>query len=104
MGFFEQTIENKVSFWPASFQLKNAAGFTDYWDGLQADKSDINDYIFVESGDIQETMLETALGDAVPDSKKKAHAGRSTNQTAPRMLLGQQQINTLPERGLLKRP
>lgn len=104
VGFFEQTIENKVSFWPASFQLKNAAGFTDYWDGLQADKSDINDYIFVESGDIQETMLETALGDAVPDSKKKAHAGRSTNQTAPRMLLGQQQINTLPERGLLKSP
>ncbi|WP_293926541.1 S41 family peptidase [Sphingobacterium sp. UBA6320] len=102
VGFFEQIIENKVSFWPASFQLKNAAGFSDYWDGLLADRRDVTDYIFLESGDTQETMLETALEDAVPGSKKKANARKSTNQIAPRMLQDQQQINRIPEKGLLK--
>ncbi|MBB2954304.1 S41 family peptidase [Sphingobacterium sp. JUb56] len=100
VGFFEQIIENRVSFWPASFQLKNSAGFADYWDGLVADKPNINDYIFLPTGDTQETMLETALEDAVPGSTKKTSARLRASQHA-RMSLGGA-VNTLPERGLLK--
>ncbi|MEN5434825.1 S41 family peptidase [Sphingobacterium faecium] len=100
VGFFEQIIEDRVSFWPASFQLKNAKGFGDYWDGLLADKSNVIDYIFLPTGDTQETMLETALEDAVPGSTKKMSARVRASQHA-RMSLGGD-VNTLPERGLLK--
>lgn len=99
VGFFEQIIEDRVSFWPASFQLRNAAGFGDYWDGLLADKI-AKDYIFLPTGDTQETMLETALEDAVPGSTKKTSARVRASQHA-RMSLGGA-VNTLPERGLLK--
>ncbi|KKX49048.1 S41 family peptidase [Sphingobacterium sp. IITKGP-BTPF85] len=100
VGFFEQIIEDRVSFWPASFQLKNAKGFGDYWDGLLADKSNVIDYIFLPTGDTQETMLETALEDAVPGSTKKMSARVRASQHA-RMSIGGA-VNALPERGLLK--
>lgn len=101
VGFFEQVIEDRISFWPASFQLKNSANFADYWDGLVADKSNVNDYIFLQTGDTQETMLETALEDAVPGSKMKASARMRSTQNSTRLTLDGA-INTLPERGLLK--
>lgn len=101
VGFFEQIIENSISFWPASFQLKNAAGFSDYWDGLAVDKANIEDYIFVQTGDVRETMLETALEDAVPGSTKKAVARLRSNRSVIPVLLDKH-IRQLPERGLLK--
>lgn len=101
VGFFEKIIENKVSFWPASFQLKNADGFSSYWDGLAADLSNIKDYIFLNSGDTEETMLETALADSVPSSLKKASVRKVNQQKKHQMMIGQQ-VNALPERGLLK--
>lgn len=101
VGFFEQIIENKISFWPASFQLKNADGFSEYWDGLAADKSNVTDYIFLDSGNTAETMLETALEDSVPGSSVRASARRSARPDKGRVLLGSS-INQLPEKGLLK--
>lgn len=85
VGFFETVIQNKVSYWPASFLLKNSRNnlgekynkgternLRDYWDGLVPDKSNIEDDVTKEVGDITESMLAAALADALPNSKAKA--------------------------------
>lgn len=65
VGFFKQDIMNHTSLWVASFKLVNAAGVTDYWDGIAADKTNVTDYIFRDFGDVEEPMLAAAITDAV---------------------------------------
>ena len=101
MGFFEQVVRDKVSYWPVSFLLKNSAGSSDYWDGFGPDKSNIAEYVFVDVGDKKETMLATALNDAAPGMTTKA-ALNTVNRKGHRSLRDGI-INARPDRGMLKK-
>ncbi len=101
VGFFEQQVQNKVSFWPVSFLLKNSAGFSDYWDGLVPDKRNIEDYVFVDVGDKKETMLATALNDAAPGITTKASIN-AISRKGYRSLDGGE-FNIRPDRGMIKK-
>ena len=101
VGFFEQVVQNKVSFWPVSFLLKNSANFSDYWDGLVPDKSNITDYVFVDVGDKKETMLATALNDAAPGITTKASINAVSRKGY--RTLDQGEVNIRPDRGMIKK-
>jgi C-terminal processing protease CtpA/Prc len=101
VGFFEQVVQNKVSFWPVSFLLKNSANFSDYWDGLVPDKSNITDYVFVDVGDKKETMLATALNDAAPGITTKASINAISRKGY--RTLNQGEVNIRPDRGMIKK-
>ncbi len=101
VGFFEQVVQKKVSFWPVSFLLKNSANFSDYWDGLVPDKSNITDYVFVDVGDKKETMLATALNDAAPGITTKASINAVSRKGY--RTLDQGEVNIRPDRGMIKK-
>jgi len=114
VGFFEQKVRDKVSYWPASFILKNSRGnlgekynkgtvrdLRDYWDGLVPDKVNILDDVSAEVGDPSDPMLATALADAAPTTGTKATLRRVSIRGMH--LLEQGKINPLPERGMFKR-
>lgn len=101
VGFFEQEVQNKVSFWPVSFLLKNSAGFSDYWDGLVPDKRNIEDYVFADVGDKKETMLATALNDAAPSITTKASINAVSRKGY--RTLDQGEVNIRPDRGMIKK-
>lgn len=101
VGFFEQVVQNKVSFWPVSFLLKNSADFSDYWDGFVPDKSNITDYVFVDVGDKKETMLATALNDAAPGITTKASINAVSRKGY--RTLNQGEVNIRPDRGMIKK-
>lgn len=61
IGYFEQKIMNKVALWVSSFEMLNANGHADYWQGMMADKSYVTDYIFSDFGNEQEDMLAAAI-------------------------------------------
>lgn len=101
VGFFEQVVQKKVSFWPVSFLLKNSANFSDYWDGLVPDKGNITDYVFVDVGDKKETMLATALNDAAPGITTKASINAVSRKGY--RTLDQGEVNIRPDRGMIKK-
>ncbi len=101
VGFFEQVVQNKVSFWPVSFLLKNSADFSDYWDGFVPDKSNITDYVFVDVGDEKETMLATALNEAAPGITTKASINAVSRKGY--RTLNQGEVNIRPDRGMIKK-
>lgn len=101
VGFFEQVVQKKVSFWPVSFLLKNSANFSDYWDGLVPDKSNITDYVFVDVGDKKETMLATALNDAAPGFTTKASINAVSRKGY--RTLNKSEVNMRPDRGMIKK-
>ncbi len=106
VGFFEQVVRDKVSYWPVSFLLKNSAGSSDYWDGFVPDKSNISDYAFLDVGvfdknDGAEDMLEVALKDAAPGLTAKASSSL-INRKGHRSLRDGI-INARPDRGMLKK-
>ncbi|MDR2270623.1 MAG: hypothetical protein LBF27_06925 [Sphingobacterium sp.] len=113
VGFFEQKVRNKVSYWPASFILKNSRGnlgekynkgtdrdLRDYWDGLVPDKSDVGDDVSADVGDPKEKMLATALADAAPSTKSRAALRSSATRTLQAVEQGK--MHTRPERGMIK--
>lgn len=61
VGFFPTEIMSKIELWVTSFKLLNAKGETDYWGGLSADKSNVQDYIFRDFGDKKENLIAAAL-------------------------------------------
>lgn len=61
IGYFEQNIMGKVALWVSSFEMLNADGRSDYWQGMLADKPHVTDYIFRDLGDKEEHMLGTAI-------------------------------------------
>ena len=61
VGFFRQDIMNTAGLWAASFKIVNKDGYTDYWDGIPADKAGVLDNVRFDFGDTRETMLATAL-------------------------------------------
>lgn len=113
VGFFEQKVRDKVSYWPASFILKNARGnlgekynkgtdrdLRDYWDGLVPDISDIGDDVSTDFGDPKEKMLATALADAAPSTKTRAALRSISSRTI--QTVDQGKMHTRPERGMIK--
>lgn len=102
VGFFPQTIMNKVDLWVASFKLVNASGETDYWNGIPANQGNVEDYIFKDFGDSQETMTATALDLALAKGLNKIGASKihKMGRSAEKITL--KKINTLPIRKLLK--
>ena len=113
VGFFEQKVQNKVSYWPASFILKNSRGnlgekynkgtdrdLRDYWDGLVPDQSGIGDDVSAGVGDPKESMLATALADAAPTSGTRAALRSISSRTIQPVEQGK--MHTRPERGMIK--
>jgi len=113
VGFFEQKVRDKVSYWPASFILKNArgnlgekynkgteSGLRDYWDGLVPDISGVGDDVSADVGDPTEKMLATALADAAPSTKTRAALRSISSRTI--QTVDQGKMHTRPERGMIK--
>lgn len=113
VGFFEQKVRDKVSYWPASFILKNShgnlgekynkgteSGLRDYWDGLVPDKSEVGDDVSAEVGDPKERMLATALADAAPSTRARAALRSISSRTI--QPVDQGKMHTRPERGMIK--
>ncbi|GEM_PF-154116 len=118
VGFFEHEIKyngtTKVSYWPASFLLKNSRGnlgekynkgternLRDYWDGLVPDIGDLGDDVSVAVGDPGDPMLAAALADAAPTAGTRAALRQASSRSIH--MLEQGKISTLPERGMFKR-
>jgi len=102
VGFFRQTIQNKIYFWPASFMLRNKNRVSEYWDGLPVDKKNIKDYVFEDLGNPNETMIKTALQDAVPGSLTQARVRREASGHMKRSF-DQIKKYPRPERGMFKK-
>ena len=92
---------NKVDLWVASFKLVNALGTSDYWNGIAADKTYVDDYIFKDFGDSQETMIATALAHSLSSTRLKV-AAPSVAAEAPRKKVELKKINSVPIRVLHK--
>lgn len=101
VGFFPEEITDDVTLWVTSFKTVNAAGYTDYWNGMQVDVPNIDDYIFKDFGDSEEDMTAKALSLAgVSTSGMRASSRKSA--TANRgVKVGI--INKLHERNMLKK-
>lgn len=103
VGFFREDIMGKIGLWAASFKIVNAAGFTDYWDGIAANKSNVLDNIYLPLGDPQENMIKTALTHistgSYSNSKTTARASTLTNETSQQR---KKYVNRLHQRNLLK--
>ncbi|WP_166335431.1 S41 family peptidase [Sphingobacterium chungjuense] len=69
MGFFPQTIMNRVDLWAASFKIINARNYTDYFNGIPATYPiPVQDNILYNFGDPRESMIYTALYHSVNNS------------------------------------
>jgi len=103
VGFFREDIMGEIGLWAASFKIVNAAGFTDYWDGIAANKSNVLDNIYLPLGDPQENMIKTALTHistgSYSNSKTAARASALTTETVQER---KKYVNRLHQRNLLK--
>lgn len=99
VGFFRQSVQNKIYFWPVSFMLRNKNGVSDYWDGLLADQPNITDYVFADLGDPDENMLEAALAEAMPASSARAAVSRKSSL---RRSSRPTKVYPRPETGMIK--
>lgn len=103
VGFFEQKVMNKISLWVTSFKLLNANNETDYWLGLNADKKDVEDFIFTNFGDIDENMIAAALSYTGVSTPVRATArNRSLNNTTKRIKSRLMNVNEVEHRGAIK--
>ena len=103
VGFFREDINDKIGLWAASFKIVNAAGFTDYWDGIAADEKNVFDNIYLPLGDPQENMIKSALTHittgAYSKLKSSARASIAENQS---VIQHKKYVNHLHQRNLLK--
>lgn len=100
VGFFKQDILNSATLWVASFKLMNAAGNTDYWDGLEADKKHVTDYVFRDFGDVEEAMLSAAITDALGKTSSQNISARTFRVQQPmKRKLGL--VNTVQKKEML---
>ncbi len=76
MGFFPQTIMNRVDLWAASFKIINARNYTDYFNGIPATYPiPVQDNILYNFGDPRESMVFAALYHSVNNAYPTAAAG-----------------------------
>ncbi|PRD49333.1 S41 family peptidase [Sphingobacterium haloxyli] len=100
VGFFPEEITDDVTLWVTSFKTINAGGYTDYWNGMNVDEDNIDDYIFKDFGDATENMIAKALDLAgVPKPSMRA-SSRKSSVTQHGAKLGI--INKPRERNMLK--
>ncbi|TYP95900.1 peptidase S41-like protein [Sphingobacterium allocomposti] len=103
VGFFEQKVHSTISLWVTSFKTINKDGYTDFWDGMAVDRSNVEDYIFKDFGDPTESMIAAALDLAGvrTSSSNKASINRSaTPARVSKSKLGV--VNQVEERNMLK--
>ncbi|MFZ4261026.1 S41 family peptidase [Sphingobacterium sp. HJSM2_6] len=103
VGFFPQKIMDKINLWAASFKVVNSAGYSDYWDGIEADKKNVLDDISKDFGDTRESMTAMALAHietgVYPSRSPSARIGaRTTNTRTDKP----QPVNKIRERNLIK--
>src|SRR5690606_12602530 len=101
VGFFREDIKDKIGLWAASFKIVNADGFTDYWDGIVANRKNVLDNIYLPLGDPDENMIKTALTHISTGSyanfRSSARASISTNETNVER---RKNVNQLQQRNL----
>ena len=61
VGFFREDILGDIGLWAASFKIVNADGYSDYWDGIPASKSNVFDNFYRDFGDPTESMTKAAI-------------------------------------------
>jgi len=103
VGFFEQKIMNKIGLWVTSFKLLNANGDSDYWLGIEADKKNVADYIFVNFGDKEEKMIAAALSYTGVVESSPLKAVQKTAKSAGNLMSKMDVVNEVSFKGALKR-
>lgn len=102
VGFFEQRIMNRVGLWVTSFKLLNARNEGDYWTGINADRTNINDFIFVDFGKEQERMIAEALNVIGANGNVSLRAKAATLSNQSKSMNTMSVINAVEQKGALK--
>jgi len=103
VGFFEQKIMGEIGLWVTSFKLQNANSESDYWSGIEADRKNITDYIFVNFADKEEKMIEAALtytGAIMPVSLRAKKASGASSRGTNKIMMGA--VTPIEQKGALK--
>ncbi|RZF59937.1 S41 family peptidase [Sphingobacterium corticibacterium] len=101
VGFFPEEINDEFTLWVTSFKTINANGYTDYWDGMQVDVANIDDYIFKDFGDSEEDMTAKALNLAGVSTSGMRASSRKSSTARRGIKVGI--INKPNERNMLKK-
>ena len=105
VGYFPQDIMGKADLWVASFKAYHPDGYSEYWDGIPATKTDVLDNILRDYGDPEESMIAEALSHvttgAYRTSDQQARIARSSQSrsNAKKII----DINKLKPRNLIKK-
>lgn len=107
VGFFPQDILGRVRLWVTSFSIINANGYTDYYEGIPATRSNVRENYFVDFGDPEETMIAEAVNHAstgafLSPSLSQQRASVRTNHGGSIVAEKVLEVNQLPQRHLLK--
>lgn len=102
VGFFPEEITDNVTLWVTSFKTINADGYTDFWDGIIADITGVDDYIFLDFGDPEEDMIAKALDLAGVSATTSSMRASSRMGTSAQRGVKLGIINKPRERNMLK--
>lgn len=104
VGFFREDISDDIGLWAASFKIVNADGYSDYWDGIPASKSNVFDNFYLDFGDPNENMTKAALNH-IATGTFSAAAGdtRASTGSSSRLSDGAKKLNTIEVQGMRKR-
>ncbi len=103
VGFFRQDILKKAGLWAASFKIVNSAGYTDYWDGIPADKPGVFDNVRYDFGDLREDMLATAIQHIKTGSYTlSGSSAKASSRTVTTKSSSAVPVNKLRERNMIK--
>src|SRR5690606_7348882 len=97
-------ISDDIGLWAASFKIVNADGYSDYWDGIPASKSNVFDNFYLDFGDPNENMTKAALNH-IATGTFSAAAGdtRASTGSSSRLSDGAKKLNTIEVQGMRKR-
>lgn len=104
VGFFREDIFGEVGLWAASFKIVNADGYSDYWDGIPANRSHVFDNFYRDFGDPNENMTKAAIDHITKGtfSAASSDSRASSRRTAGAADIQTRKLNSVEVRGMRK--
>ncbi|MGO3241562.1 MAG: hypothetical protein ACTIKD_13945, partial [Sphingobacteriaceae bacterium] len=103
VGFFREDILGEIGLWAASFKIVNADGYSDYWDGIPASRSNVFDNFYRDFGDPTESMTKAAIDHITTGTfSAKPNDVRASSRAARRGEGNTKKLNTVDVHGMRK--
>ncbi|MGO1648054.1 MAG: S41 family peptidase [Sphingobacterium sp.] len=103
VGFFREDILGDIGLWAASFKIVNADGYSDYWDGIPASRSNVFDNFYRDFGDPTESMTKAAIDHITTGTfSAKANDVRASSRAARGGEGNTKKLNTVDVQGMRK--